>query len=61
MKAVALKPVRRERKLRYNVTMYPSDVRRLDAYARRMGCSRSEFIVFCFNCWEAMSEVRDDG
>lgn len=59
-------PLKRERKGRYNFCMYPSDMRRIDELSRKLGCSRSELLLFCFNYFEASTsadrdEVRADG
>ena len=39
----------RMRKHRYNVSLYPDDVRRMDELARHLGISRSELITFACN------------
>lgn len=36
-------------KRRYNVTLDPADVARMDALAARLGVSRSELLAFAFN------------
>lgn len=40
-------------KRRYNMTLDPEDVRRMDALAARLGVSRSELVAFCFNRFES--------
>lgn len=47
----------RERKARYNLTFFPSDVRRMDDVAHRLGISRSELLTFCFNFVEATQSL----
>lgn len=49
----------RSRKRRYNVTLYPEDVARMDSRARQFGVSRSEIISFAFNRFD--SDCRDMG
>lgn len=41
----------REVKRRVNTCLYPSTLDKMDACARRLRCSRSELLEYCFTYW----------
>lgn len=52
--------LKRNNKVRINITIDPAILREMDHRAYHLGCSRSELIEYCYRVWAASNPVIPD-